>query len=131
MYPPVDAGSAAYGQRSGFIRETRVPAGRPTWGECTPKWPNQLAQSPALVLPSVRREWLDAGLTCAGAVLGWFTPLLLQQVDIGSGGNFYDYGEDVLCPLFACFGAGLGLMSGALGGTAQRGVANGERTVAG
>lgn len=131
MCPPDNAGSVAYRQGGGFIRETRVPAGQTAWRECAPKWPDCLAQPPALVLPSVRREWLDAGLTCAGAVLGWFTPLLLQQVDIGSGGNFYDYGEDVLCPLFACFGAGLGLMSGVLGGTAQRGVANGERTVAG
>ena len=96
--------------------------------ESAKSWPEHLARSPILAVPSVRREWLDAGLTLAGAVLGWMTPLLLKRVEAGPGCNFYEYGESILCPLFACFGAGLGLMCSVhLGASQRRGVANGQR----
>jgi hypothetical protein len=88
--------------------------GRTKWGKHARNWPDYLAHPPVVVLPNVRREWVEASLTFAGAVLGWLTPLLLRQVECGPAVNFYHYGEDVLCPLFACFGAALGLMSGVL-----------------
>lgn len=90
-------------------------------------WPERVIRPPALAVPSVRREWLDAGFTLVGAVLGWLTPLLLQRIGRGPVGNFYEYGEAILCPLFACFGAGLGSMSAGLWRARHRGVRNGER----
>jgi hypothetical protein len=90
-------------------------------------WPECLARPSTIAVPSVRREWLDGSLTLAGAVLGWLTPLALKWAGSGASGNFYEYGEMILCPLFACFGAGLGLMNGVLWGAARRGGANGQR----
>ena len=127
------------GQVVGLIAEYRSPDGRTTRSRAKgrgsrtatwepPKtWPECLARQSALAVPSVRREWLDAGLTLVGAVLGWLTPLLLMRIGSGPGGNFYEYGDAILCPLFACFGAGLGSMSGGLWRTRHRGVRNGHR----
>lgn len=85
-------------------------------GEQGKTWPECLAHAPTIAVARVRREWLDGSLAFAGAVLGWLTPLMLKQVENAPGGNFYEHGEEILCPLFSCFGAGLGLMSGALWG---------------
>jgi hypothetical protein len=97
-----------------------------TW-ERAKSWPERLTRPSTLAVPSVRREWLDDGLTLVGAVLGWLTPLLLKRIGSGPGGNFYEYGDAILCPLFACFGAGLGSMSGGLWRARHQGTRNGER----
>jgi hypothetical protein len=137
MYPPDNTSPDTPGYGSEAITGNCVAARwaaprRTARVEGAPKWPSYLALSPTLTLPNLRREWIEACLALAGAVLGWLTPLLLKQTGSGPSSNFYDCGEDVLCPLFACFGAGLGLMGGALRGSPRpRGVANGERTVAG
>jgi hypothetical protein len=124
MYAPDYAGPDTLGRRdeaiagkSGFSRTDRArpeKINQTEWGKQARNWPACLTHPPALILPNVRREWVEASLTLAGAVLGWLTPLLLKQVDCGPTVNFYHYGEDILCPLFACFGAALGLMSGVL-----------------
>jgi len=119
MYIPDNANPDTLGRGSGAITEEpcspRSEAlGRTEWGKHARNWPDCLAHPPVIVLPNARREWVEASLTFAGAVLGWLTPLLLRQVECGPTVNFYHDGEDVLCPLFACFGAALGLMSGVL-----------------
>lgn len=127
------------GQVVGSIAEYRSADGRmtrsPTKGrgartvswERPRMWPERLARPSVLAVPSVRREWLDAALTLVGGILGWLTPLLLKRMGSGPGSNFYECGEAILCPLFACFGAGLGSMSGGLWKARHRGARNGER----
>jgi hypothetical protein len=124
MNPPDNADPNTLRRGSGAITEKpcspsadriRPEAlGRTEGGKHTRHWPDYLAHPPIVVLPNARREWVEASLMFAGAVLGWLTPLLLRQVECGPAVNFYHCGEDVLCPLFACFGAALGLMSGVL-----------------
>lgn len=70
----------------------------------------------------VRREWTEAVMACAGAVLGWFVPLLVKQSIPGASAALYECVEGVLCPLFAFVGGGIGITcGGAWAGMRQRG----------
>lgn len=71
----------------------------------------------------VRRQWMEAVMACAGAVLGWLVPLLIKQSVPGAGATLYECAEDVLCPLFAFVGGGIGITcGGAWAAIRQRGV---------
>ena len=63
-------------------------------------------------LPRIRREWVEAVMACAGALLGWIVPLLVKRSIPGAGATLYECAEEVLCPLFAFVGGGIGITCG-------------------
>ena len=71
-----------------------------------------LPQPSSASLIRKRREWMEPVMACAGAVLGWLAPLLVKQSLPGTGATLYECAEDVLCPLFAFVGGGIGITCG-------------------
>ena len=71
-----------------------------------------LSPPPSASLIEARREWMEPVMACAGALLGWLTPLLVKQSFPGAAAALYECAEDVLCPLFAFVGGGIGITCG-------------------
>jgi hypothetical protein len=71
-----------------------------------------LLPPPSISLIRARREWREHVMACAGALLGWLAPLLVKHSVPGAGVALYECVEDVLCPLFAFVGGGIGITCG-------------------
>jgi hypothetical protein len=56
--------------------------------------------------------WLEPVLGLSGAMLGWLAPPWINWAVHGPAAGLYGLAEEILCPLLACFGGGLGLVAG-------------------